>query len=320
MRLSPAPWLLLLSLALGYGACAPEPAVVPGHDNQAGSGSGGSAPTAGTTSTTAGTGSSSAGTTNASGGKGGSGTTTAGSGSSTPGEVVTGEGSGMALCGLAVGAAANAKIDDLEDGDNTVGNAIGDPEPPARVGYWFTYNEKTNNASSPCAQTPPPDPQGLLPFPPTPNPGNGSKLGAHMSGTQCSTDWGAGMGFDFNNCNMKSNPYDASAYSGITFWYKSTQPVRVLLTGNKNTAAGGCTGDCDNHHGKNFAASAAGATASITWAELSGTAQIGSPPADPQTFGTKRPFDPSQLLGFQVQVDQEGGKNFDVWIDDVSFL
>jgi hypothetical protein len=151
-------------------------------------------------------------------------------------------------------------------------------------------------------------------------PGNGSELGARTSGTGCTATWGAGIGFDFNNCNMKSNAYDASAYRGIQFWYKSTQPIRALVTGLQNTAAGGCTGDCDNHHGKNFAASPSGTTASILWSELSGTAQIGTPPADPQSFGTKRPFDPTKLLAFQVQVDQMGGASFEIWLDDVTFL
>jgi hypothetical protein len=145
-------------------------------------------------------------------------------------------------------------------------------------------------------------------------------LGAHTSGTGCTKVWGAGIGVDFNNCNMMSSAYDASAYRGIQFWYKSNQPIRALVSSTPNTAAGGCTGDCDNHHGKNFAASTTGTTATITWAELSGTMQIGSPPADPQVYGTKRPFDPTKLVGLQVQVDQAGGANFDVWLDDLTFL
>jgi hypothetical protein len=195
--------------------------------------------------------------------------------------------------------------------------------PPARIGYWFTYNEKTDTPSSSCTQAPAPDPAGLLPFPPTAMPGNGSMYGAKTSGTGCTSTWGAGIGVDFNNCNMKSNAYDASAYTGISFWYKSKTPIRVLVGTKPNlpTAEGGaCASDCYNHHGKNFAASTAGTTASITWAELSGTTQIGSPAADPQTYGTKRGFNPAQLLNLQVQVDQSGGASFEIWLDDLSFL
>jgi hypothetical protein len=313
MRFSRAPWLLLLSLGLWSGACAPEPAVVPERNMPVPTGSGGTAPVAGTSNGTAGTGSPTAGS-----GQGGSGPGAGGTGNA--GSASTSGGTAAVLCGQAKGAAADLLIDDLEDGDNTIGNGLNDPDPPVRVGYWFTYNEKTNNAASTCMQMPPPDPQGLLPFPPTPTPGNGSALGARTAGSSCTVVWGAGMGFDFNNCNKKSNVYDASAYQGIQFWYKSTQPIRALVAGYPNTAAGGCTADCDNHHGKNFIASASGTTATITWAELSGTAQIGSPAADPQAYGTKRPFDPTKLLGFQVQVDQAGGASFEIWLDDLTFL
>jgi len=310
MRFSRAPWFFLLSLGLSSGACAPEPAEVPdrGTPNPPTGGTGPLAGTGGTGNPQGGTSATTGGTT----------ATTGGTGGSTAGNATNG-GTTTVVCGAPVGAAADLAIDDLEDGDNTIGNGMNDPEPPVRVGYWFTYNEKTNDTTSPCAQMPPPDPQGLLPFPPSPNPGNGSALGAHTSGTGCTQVWGAGIGVDFNNCNMKSNPYDASAYRGISFWYKSTQPIRALVTSTPNTTAGGCTGDCDNHHGMNLAASAAGTIATITWAQLSGTAQIGSPPADPQTYGTKRTFDPTKLLGFQVQVDQAGGATFDIWLDDLTF-
>jgi hypothetical protein len=227
----------------------------------------------------------------------------------------------MTTCGEAVGMAADKLIDDVEDGDNTIGNGEGQPDPPTRVGYWFTYNETTDGSAS-CKQIPAPDPSGLLPFPPEPNPGNGSKFGAHTHGTGCTSIWGAGLGVDFNNCNEKTNPYDGSAYTGISFWYKSTTPVRVLVATQPNvpTAEGGqCSSDCYNHHGKNFAASPSGTTATITWAELRGTAQIGSPAANPQTYGQMRTFDPSQLLALEIQVDQASGGSFDFWVDDVSF-
>ncbi|HEY3500273.1 MAG TPA: hypothetical protein VGK73_36530 [Polyangiaceae bacterium] len=325
MRFPRASWSLLLALGLWPGACSPAPAEVPGGEDPASAGRGGSGVTAGTSSSMAGTSSSAGGTSSTTGGTGSSGTT---SGGGTPsggrpggigGSAVMG-GTTAVLCGQAKGDASHLFLDDLEDGDNTLGNGQADPEPSVRLGYWFTYNEKTNSTSSPCNQAPPPDPQGLLPFPPTVNPGNGSMIGAHTSGTGCTAVWGAGIGVDFNNCNQMSNAYDASAYRGIQFWYKSTTPIRALVTSTPNTAAGGCTGECDNHHGKNFAASPAGTSATITWAELSGTMQIGSPPADPQTFGTKRPFDPTKLLAFQVQVDQQGGASFDLWLDDLNFM
>jgi hypothetical protein len=307
----------LVLMAGLWSGCSSAPPELPGYEPSTG-GTGASGGTTGGTVTTGGAGGTTGGTTGASGGKGG---TT--SGSSGTGVVVTASGGTMAatVCGSAVGAATDKLVDDLEDGDNTIGNGVGQPDPPTRVGYWFTYNETTDGSAS-CKQTPAPDPSGLLPFPPQPNPGNGSSFGAHTNGTGCSAIWGAGLGVDFNNCSEKSNAYDGSAYTGVSFWYKSTTPLRVTVATLPNlpTAEGGmCSADCYNHHGKNFAAAPSGTTATITWAELRGTAQIGTPPMNPQTYGQMRTFNPAQLLAMQFQVDQAGGGSFDFWVDDVSF-
>jgi len=319
---------LLALVAACFTGCASAPPALPGdYDTATGgtsaTGAGGSGgASAGTTSGASGTtgGSATGGTTG--GATSGSSGTATGGGSGTSG--TTGSGGTMAatLCGQAVGMATDTNIDDLEDGDNTIGNGMGQPMPPTRVGYWFTYNETTDGSTT-CKQTPAPDPSGLLPFPPEAMPGNGSMFGAHTHGTGCTSKWGAGLGVDFNNCNMKSNPYDGSAYKGISFWYKSTTPIRVLVgtLPNLPTASGGqCASDCYNHHGKNFAASTGGTTASITWAELMGSQQIGSPAANPQTYGAMRPFDPKQLLNIEIQVDQAGGSSFDFWVDTLLFL
>jgi hypothetical protein len=233
------------------------------------------------------------------------------------------------LCGQASGMAADKLIDDLEDGDNTIGNGVGAPYPPARVGYWFTYNSNPTSCTPlmmsgcPCMQAPPPDPLGLIPFPPAANPGNGSMFAAHTSGTGC-TVWGAGLGVDFNNCSGKSNAYNVSAYTGVSFSYKSNQPIRVLVASVPNlpqSEGGQCPEtDCHNHHGKNFAAATSWTTGQITWAELQGSAQIGTPAMNPQTYGATRPFDPAQVLNLGFQVDSAGGQSFDLWVDDVNFL
>jgi hypothetical protein len=328
-------WVLA---ALWTGCAAAAPAT-PGDDDSNGQGGtgaqGGSGPAnggtgaaanGGTSSGTAGSsGNNAKGGGTAAGGTSGATTNASGGVANTSG-TATGGTMAMTMCGTAVGAASDKNIDDLEDADNTIGNGMGAPMPPSRVGYWFTYNETTDGSNT-CKQSPPPDPSGLLPFPPEASPGNGSAFGAHTHGTGCNSDWGAGLGVDFNNCNGKSNAYDGSAYTGITFWYKSTTKLRVLVSTLPNlpTAEGGtCTSDCNNHHGKNFAAAPSGTTATITWAELKGTAQIGNPPANPQTFGTMRAFDPKQLLNLEVQVDgfngASDGASFDFWIDNLAFL
>jgi hypothetical protein len=241
----------------------------------------------------------------------------------------TGGTTAPSLCGTATGLAADKLVDDLEDGDNTIGNGVGAPYPPARVGYWFTYNSNPTSCTPlmmsgcPCMQAPPPDPLGLIPFPPAANPGNGSMFAAHTSGTGC-TVWGAGLGVDFNNCSGKSNAYNVSAYTGVSFSYKSNQPIRVLVASVPNlpqSEGGQCPEtDCHNHHGKNFAAASSWTTGQITWAELQGSAQIGTPAMNPQTYGATRPFDPAQVLNLGFQVDSAGGQSFDLWVDDVNFL
>jgi hypothetical protein len=333
---------LVLSLCFGalFAACAASP---PDPGDEEGTGANGGAGGVGKGGSTAsgGTGTGGTGTGGTTGGtstSGGTGATQGGSGGSDNGTagvitagVLNGTGGTVApsLCGQATGSAADKLVDDLEDGDNTVGNGAGDPVPPTRVGYWFTYNSNpasctplTMGAECTCRQSPPPDPQGLIPFPPAGNPGNGSMFAAHTSGTGC-TVWGAGLGLDFNNCNTKSNAYNVGAYTGISFQYKSNQPLRVLVgtTPNLPTAEGGtCSSDCHNHHGKNFAAATSWTTGTITWSELSGTQQIGSPPADPQTYGEKRAFNPALVINLEFQVDNNGGASFDLWVDNVTFL
>lgn len=328
--------------AVLFGACGPAPVDVEDDPTGGSGGAGGSIALGGAGGAVGNGGTGVGGAGGATGGSGGAtgGTGTGGAsggvgGDGTAGVITAGvlnsTGGTMAasLCGTAVGAAGDKLIDDLEDGDNTIGNGMGAPVPPARVGYWFTYNSNPNTctplnmASCPCKQSPPPDPLGLIPFPPAANPGNGSMFAAHTSGTGC-TVWGAGIGLDFNNCNTKSNAYDVSAYSGLSFQYKSTTPLRVLVgtVPNLPTSEGGqCGGsDCHNHHGKNFAAASAWTTGTITWAELSGSQQIGTPPANPQTYGEMRPFAPAQVINLEFQVDNQAGNNFDLWVDDVTFL
>jgi hypothetical protein len=334
----PSLWVTL-SGALLFGACGPAPVDVEDDPSGGSGGAGGSLVTGGAGGATGmggATGVGGSGTGGAGGATGGSGGATGGVGGDGTAGVITagvlnstGGTVAASLCGKGTGVATDKLVDDLEDGDNTIGNGVGAPLPPNRVGYWFTYNSNPNTCTPlnmngcPCMQSPPPDPLGLIPFPPAANPGNGSLFAAHTRGTAC-TVWGAGLGLDFNNCNTKSQAYDVSAYTGISFSYKSTQPIRVLVgtVPNLPMADGGqCGGtDCHNHHGKNFASAAAWTPATITWAELSGSMQIGTPPMNPQTYGQMRPFAPAQVINLEFQVDAAGGANFDLWVDDVTFL
>jgi hypothetical protein len=215
-------------------------------------------------------------------------------------------------CQSLVGLSSYLLIDDLEDEDNAVGN---ERAPQLRVGYWFVFNDATED----CTQYPPPDPDVafvpncgnadcsmLLPTP------NGSRAAAHMAGGGCSL-WGAGMGFDFNSCANGPSAYDASAYRGVRFYYRSTTAFRVVvgIMANIPVENGGTCADapidCYNHHGADLPASTAGTTVTLPFSSLT------------QNFGTLRPFDASDLSGLQFQVN-ETAQPYDLWIDDVSFV
>lgn len=226
-------------------------------------------------------------TTATSGGRGPVGTGTGGSGTVSGG------------CPAAVGVATALPIDDLEDGDNVITTA------GSRVGYWYTYNDGT--------ATQVPDPKAL--FKPT-APGStlSAKFAAATSGPAFTT-YGAGMGFDFNNVMMKPCPYDATAYSGITFYAKSNGTAGLAIKAMVKTAAttasssgGTCTAMCDDHFALKSTLTTAWAKYTITFSAAT-FAQEG--------FGTKAAFDKTKVLGMQFQVAKD--LKFDFSIDDITF-
>ncbi len=287
----------------GCGAESPE---VPDDDEEDGGGGtagtgfpmGGTGATAGTGTPTGGTGF--GGT--PSGGVAGTGFPTGGTGGSgfpTGGTTATGGGGGV-MCGQTAATAADTSIDNLEDGDNTI--------TMPRIGYWYTYNDMTG-----CTQTPAPDPTGATPFVPSPGAGNAASVGARTNGMGC-TSWGAGLGVDLNNCNMKSNAYNASVFNGISFWYKSTTAIRMMVGTLPNVPTangGGCTDTADmcyNHHGVDLAAAPSGMTVTQTFATLS------------QAYGTMRAFDKTQIINIQFQAAQTvTTTGFDITVDDLAF-
>jgi len=175
-----------------------------------------------------------------------------------------------------------------------------------RVGYWYTYNDGTT-----CAQMPAPDPTGATPFPPSPAAGQGM-FAAKTSGAACGT-WGAGMGFDLANCMSKSTPYNATAFNGISFWYKSTSAIRVIVSATNvipttrggTCVPGGAMMECDNGHGLDLPANPTGTVMNVPFTMLS------------QSFGQMKAFDKTQIVNIQWQVAQ--GLAFDFTIDDVAF-
>jgi hypothetical protein len=163
---------------------------------------------------------------------------------------------------------------------------------------------------------PAPDPSGATPFLPASGSGNGM-YAAHTSGGACAT-WGAGMGFDLANCMSKSGAYNASAFNGMSFWYKSTTALRVIIattaviptTRGGTCVPGGMGMECDNGHGLDLAASPAGMVTTVSFT-------AGATNGLTQAFGQMKAFDKSQIVNIQWQVPQ--GMAFDFTIDDVAF-
>ncbi len=202
-------------------------------------------------------------------------------------------GAGAEQCGLPYGSPGYKAIDGLDDGDGVVGNGEDDPDPPARHGIWSAGN------SSPglCLQT-----AGPL----TPEDDGAGNLAVTTSGFDCAEAW---AGFDLHRCGGLSEPYDVSPYSGLTFRYRSSAAVRVVLAMDPGAPMA-------ERHGKNFMAAASWTEATVTWQELQGDQTIGSPPAKPQTSGEPRAFDPEQVTGIWFVT---GGEDFELWVDDVAF-
>lgn len=209
------------------------------------------------------------------------------------------------VCGRNVGSTAERFIDDLEDGDNVIGNGENENDPPTRVGTWFRFRGE----QVPCEGSPTP----LVPDEDTE-----SAFAAHLAGGGCGV-----LGLDLNRCGETTKNYDVTAYEGLTLRYRSAYPIRVMVVTRANLPAaegGECTDDyCGNHHGKNFDAAPDWADATVTWADLAGDQSIGSPASPPQTFGEARPFRTDEVLGITIETSA-ADQDFDLWLDDLRFL
>ena len=196
-------------------------------------------------------------------------------------------------------------IDDMEDNDGSIAAVNG------RVGAWYTYNDQTASAT----QVPK---QGDA-FTMTAGGRDGSVYAANTHGSGFSV-WGAGYGFNLKdpgdgNSGSAKLTYDASAYTGITFWAKvgagSDKGLRVNVS-NKDTDPAGAIcapmDKCSDHFGSPVTLTNEWAKYTLPFAKMS---QSG--------WGQSvAKFDTATLYAVQFQV----GKNatFDVSIDEVAFL
>ncbi|WP_437567160.1 hypothetical protein [Sorangium sp. So ce542] len=255
-----------------------------------------------------------------SGGAGGGGTTTTtSSGSGSPSATSTGStepstsstttaaSTTSATTGAGGGPQTLEMIDDMEDDDNAIEAAGG------RVGYWYTFNDKTEGAT----QNPPPDPSGTgeTPFAMTAlEPARGQSKYAARSWGEGFTGWGIGFGFDLKSEDGDKTPYDASAYTGITFWAKvgpgASTTASVLISDPGTDAVGGvCTDECDAWQKSLAGISEEWQQFTIPFADLK-QGGWGTPAGTTEIDATK-------LYSIQFQVGM--AESFDIYIDDLAF-
>ena len=254
---------------------------------------------AGTTSTgTTSTGTTSTGTTTAGSGAGGTTTTTTttGGGGSGTGTGAGGAGGGGSTGGTCVGMATDTSLDDMEAGLSTIFTK------GCRSGSWYTYNDMTTTGMQMPAMGADCKSEAI-----TPARGTSTKA-QHTSGSGF-TVWGAGLGVNLNSPTAAKGLFDASAYSGVTFWAKGTGTIKFSVPTKATDASGGVCTVCSDHYATTFMLSATWTQVTIKWADLK-TSTFGMPAA--------ATFTKDQIYGFQWQVDKTAA-TFDIWIDDLSF-
>lgn len=182
---------------------------------------------------------------------------------------------------------APSLIDDFEDGDLRVLPKQG------RVGGWYAYDDMTPGTRTGAELKS----AGRA----------GSKNALCISG-QGFTGWGGGIGFSFVEDGSSRKPYDASAYTGITFWARgsATQFRAMLVDKYSDPAASLCT-SCYDHFQAAFTPSSEWKRYTFSWKQLK---QLG--------FGEAKPNVCAADL-YALQFQWSGSQPFELCLDDVAF-
>lgn len=192
-------------------------------------------------------------------------------------------------------------IDDMEAATGKICSSSG------RVGLWFTYVDTSTTSAIAPATTGAALPEYLSTARGT------SQYAMHMQGYY-STYAGIAVWLNKSTFSGSTGTYNASAYTGITFWAKGTGSLIVVgqMASTEQTKYGGtctlgttCSGD----------SYAYGLLSSTTWKQI-------SVPFTSLKGGTVTPFDPTSTWSFEFQyysATSLAGAAFDLWIDDLSF-
>ena len=184
-------------------------------------------------------------------------------------------------------------IEDGEDGDPQILKRDG------RGGYWFSFvdgeGSKIEPAGSPFKMGEP----GV----------GGSKRAARMRGKMASAGQSiyAGMGFQLAD---PAGPYDASPYSGITFWAKGPGRVRFEMPDVNTAPGGGRCKDCYNDVGIVIALESEWRKYTIRFEWLAQRPGWGDPAPE---------LTSDQVYAMEWEFNG-AGREFDISIDDIAFI
>lgn len=178
-------------------------------------------------------------------------------------------------------------IEDFEDGDLSILASEG------REGSWFSFDDGSGGTRT--------APEIV------PAERSGSKNAVCISGSEF-TRWGGGLGFALDGQDTARTSYDASAYTGVSFWARgsSTQFRFMLVDKYSDPAASLCSG-CNDHFNFRFTPSNEWQRFTFAWNE-----------ARQNSFGDPQPsVCPAALYALQAQ--WPSNQSFELCLDDIAF-
>jgi hypothetical protein len=190
----------------------------------------------------------------------------------------------------------------MEDQDASIANEGG------RVGVWNILNDNSVGAT----QTPEPPTFTMSSIAPA---RSGSLYAARSAGSGFNL-WGAGFGFDLNGDGETKSAFDASAFTGITFWAMTglTKELTIRMTvgdGNTSKEGGVCTetaSGCNDHFAANLVlVPGEWKQYTVLFSEL---AQDG--------WGEPFPAPDASTL-YSIWFTVGARVDFDIWVDDIAF-
>jgi len=196
-------------------------------------------------------------------------------------------------------------LDDMEDGNATILGRDG------RIGDWYTFHDATAGTLNPD-----------MGAKPVMEPIVGGRCGASTKAMRVTgsgfTDYGAGFGFTLKYVG-KETPYDATRFSGITFWARvgetSVTQIQLGIGDQWSRPDGGhCTIEagpmtCYDNFGSLL-------TFTPTWQRY--TLRFGQ--TQQRNFGLPRAaLDTTALMAVEFGIPP-GAPVFDIWVDDIAFF